>query len=337
MVRLAVIGAGHWGPNLIRTFHSGGGASEVTHVIDTSATRLEQLASRYPGVRFGSDAGAALADRTVDAVVIATPTATHFSICKQALEAGKHVLVEKPLATSAADAAALGALAAKRGRVLMCGHVFLFNPAVQKVKQLLEQGELGRVQYLSMVRTNLGPIRGDVNAAWDLASHDISIADHWLGAGAVAVSAVGGVYLNPGVQDVVFATLRYPDGVLVNLCSSWLNPRKARDVTVVGDRRMLTFDDLNQAAPLRLYDKGVKGESGVVDTFAGFRSSVREGEVTIPSVAAGEPLKRECEHFLDCLATGRPPLTGAAMAGAVVRTLEALSRSLQQGGAEVLT
>jgi len=337
MIRVAVIGAGHWGPNLIRNFHSGGGASVVAQVVDASAARLEQLAPRYPGVRFGSDVGAALADRAVDAVVIATPTATHFSICKQALEAGKHVLVEKPITTAAAEAAALGALAAKQGRVLMCGHVFLFNPAVRKVKQLIDQGELGRVHYLSMARTNLGPIRGDVNAGWDLASHDISIADHWLGAGATAVSAVGGVYVNPGVHDVVFATLRYPNGVLVNLHSSWLNPRKARDITVVGARRMLTFDDLDLLEPIRVYDKGVKDDAGVVDTFAGFRSSVREGDITIPRVAMGEPLKAECDHFLDCIATGKAPLTGAAMAGSVVRTLEAMTKSLAQGGAEVPT
>lgn len=335
MIRVAVIGAGHWGPNLIRNFHSGGGPSAVTHVVDARPARLEQLAPRYPGVRLGTDADAALADPAVDAVVVATPTATHFALARRALEAGKHVLVEKPIATSSAEAAALGALAARQGRVLMCGHVFLFNPGVQKVKQLLAAGELGRVHYVSMVRTNLGPIRGDVDAAWDLASHDISIADHWLGAGAVAVSAVGGAYLNAGLADAVFATLRYPDGVLVNLCASWLNPRKARDVTVVGDRRMLTFDDLNQLEPIRVYDKGVRDEQGVVDTFAGFRSSVREGDITIPRVAMGEPLKAECDHFLDCVATGRAPLTGAAMAGAVVRTLEALSRSLELGGAEV--
>ncbi len=338
MVRIAVIGAGHWGPNLVRNFHTGQGSS-VTHVVDSRAERLAQLAPRYPGVAFLQDADTVFANPGVDAVVIATPTATHYALCKRALEAGKHVLVEKPITTRAAEAEELGALADKKRKTLMVGHVFLFNPAVQRVKQYLEKGELGKVHYVSMVRTNLGPIRGDVNAAWDLASHDISIADHWLGAGAEAVSAVGGVYINPGVQDVVFATLRYPGGALVNLHCSWLNPRKNRDVTVVGDRRMLTFDDMNLLEPLRVYDKGV-GEQvskSVVDTFAGFRASVREGDITIPKVPMGEPLKAECDAFLDAVTKGVAPLTGAKMAASVVRTLEAMEKSLAAGGAEVKT
>ncbi len=337
MIRLAVIGAGHWGPNLIRNFHSGP-HSTVTHVVDTRAQRLEQLQPRYPGVAFGSDLTVPLRDPSVDAVVVSTPTATHFELVKHALEAGKHVLVEKPITTTVREAEVLNALATAQKRVLMVGHVFLFNPAVQRVKQLLEKNELGRVHYVSMVRTNLGPIRGDVNAAWDLASHDISIADYWLDASAVAVSAVGGTYVNPGIQDVVFATLTYPNGVLVNVHCSWLNPRKARDITVVGDRRMLTFDDMNLNEPLRVYDKGVveAAPTQVVDTFASFRASVRDGDITIPKVAMGEPLKAECDHFLDCIAKGQTPLTHAARGTSVVKALEGIARSLAARGAEVL-
>lgn len=336
MIRVAVIGAGHWGPNLVRNFHSGQ-ASTVTHVVDTRVQRLEQLASRYPGVKLGTDVSAVLNEPTVDAVVVATPTATHFEVVRQALECGKHVLVEKPITTTVNDANTLQALATKMQRVLMVGHVFLFNPAVQRVKQLIEKNELGRIHYLSMVRTNLGPIRADVNAAWDLASHDISIADYWLGEGAVAVSAVGGTYVNPGVQDAVFATLTYPNNVLVNVHCSWLNPRKARDITVVGDRRMLTFDDMNLNEPLRVYDKGVDEPvpSVVVDTFASFRASVREGDITIPRVAMGEPLKTECDHFIECIVKGTQPLTNAARGASVVRTLEGITRSLALRGAEV--
>ncbi len=336
MIRVAVIGAGHWGPNLVRNFHSGQG-SVVTHVVDTRPQRLEQLAPRYPGVHFGADASVPFRDPAVDAVVVSTPTATHYDVVRQALEAGKHVLVEKPITTTVREAESLNALATTLHKVLMVGHVFLFNPAVQRVKQLLEKNELGGIHYISMVRTNLGPIRADVNAAWDLASHDISIADYWLGHGAVAVSAVGGSYVNPGIQDAVFATLTYPNKVLVNVHCSWLNPRKARDITVVGDRRMLTFDDMNLNEPVRVYDKGMvdPAPAAVVDTFASFRASVREGDITIPKVPMGEPLKTECEHFLECIAKGSEPLTNATRAASVVRALEGIARSLELRGAEV--
>ena len=336
MIRVAVIGAGHWGPNLVRNFHSGPG-SVVTHVIDTRPQRLEQLAPRYPGVHFGADASVPFGDPSVDAVVVSTPTAMHADLVRRALEAGKHVLVEKPITTTVREAEALEALAAKLRKVLMVGHVFLFNPAVQRVKQLLQKNELGGIHYISMVRTNLGPIRADVNAAWDLASHDISIADYWLGHGALAVSAVGGSYVNPGIQDAVFATLTYPNEVLVNVHCSWLNPRKARDITVVGDRRMLTFDDMNLNEPVRVYDKGVvdPAQMAVVDTFASFRASVREGDITIPKVPMGEPLKTECEHFLECITKGTQPLTDATRGASVVRALEGIADSLALRGAEV--
>ena len=335
MLCVAVVGAGHWGPNLIRNFHSAP-ASRVKHVVDTRPQRLEALKAKFPDIAMTGDLDAVLADPEVDAVVISTPTRTHFALCRQALNAGKHVLVEKPIAARLEDAEALDDLAKKKGLVLMVGHVFLFNPAVREVKQRIDSGDLGRLYYLSMERTNLGPIRVDVDAAWDLAAHDISIVDHWLGAEAVTVSAVGGTYINPGVPDVVFATLKYPNGVLVNLKASWLNPRKGRDITVVGDLRMLTFDDTNLKEPIRLYDRGVTDEKvgGIVDTFADFRASVREGEITVPVVPAGEPLKAECAHFVECVNGKTVPLTDAALGIRVVRALEAISRSIAGGGRE---
>lgn len=335
MIRIAVIGAGHWGPNLIRNFHDGAN-SKVVRIVDTRPERLNQLKARFPDISLSSDVEPVWVDADIDAVVIATPTTTHFALTQKALQAGKHVLVEKPLADKVEDAEALTALAEKTGQVLMVGHVFLFNPAVQRVKQMLTAGDLGRVYYISMVRTNLGPIRLDVNAAWDLAAHDISIADEWLGAKALTASAVGGAYINPGVQDAVFATLRYPGDVLVNLHASWLNPRKNRDVTVVGDRRMLTFDDMNLQEPIRVYDKGVTEQKvgGVVDTFASFRASVREGDISIPKVPMGEPLKAECEHFVECVMKKQTPIASAAKATSVVRSLDAIARSLANGGRE---
>jgi predicted dehydrogenase len=208
------------------------------------------------------------------------------------------------------------------------------------VKQLLEAGELGRVYYVSMVRTNLGPIRMDVNAAWDLASHDISIVNWWLGGNPVGASALGGSWINSGIEDAVFATLRYPNDVLVNLHVSWLNPRKTRDITVVGDRRMLTFDDMDLGEPIRIYDKSVTDERiqpGYVDSFASFRASVREGDITIPKVALGEPLKDECDHFLDCIRSGSRPRTGGREGLDVLRVLDAIQRSVRASGREERT
>src|SRR5581483_6182806 len=232
LLRVAVIGAGHWGPNLIRNFHNKE-RSEVAWVADTDPGRLAQVRARFAEVRTTADPEEIFADPDVGAVVIATPASTHHRLAKSALERGKHVLVEKPIATDSAHGAELCALAARAGRVLMVGHVFLYNPGIRRVKQYLDDGALGRVYYVSMVRTNLGPIRLDVNAAWDLAAHDVSIVNYWLGSEPATVSAIGGTWINQGVEDAVFATLRYRDNVVVNLHVSWLNPRKSRDITVV--------------------------------------------------------------------------------------------------------
>jgi predicted dehydrogenase len=335
-IRVAVIGAGHWGPNLIRNFDSPP-ASVVKAVVDRDAGRLKQVRARFPKVTVTEDAATVLADPAIDAVVIATPTSTHYGLVKAALEAGKHVLVEKPITTRAAEADELTALAEKAGRVLMVGHVFIFNLAVQRVRTYINAGQLGRIYYISMVRTNLGPIRMDVNAGWDLMSHDVSIANYWLGAEPETASAVGGTWINAGTADAVFATLRYPGDVLVNVHASWLNPRKARDITVAGDKGMLSFDDMNMLEPVRLYDKQVTDQetrAQFVDTFASFRASVREGDITIPKISAGEPLKNECDHFLECVRTGKRPLVGGPEAAAVVRTLEAIDGSMREHGRE---
>jgi predicted dehydrogenase len=337
MVRIGVIGAGHWGPHLIRNFDNKR-RSVVAWVADTNDARLNEVRKRFPDVQVTDDAEKVLADEGVDAVVVATPTTTHHALAKSALERGKHVLVEKPLATTIADAEELAALAQEAQRVLLVGHVFLYNDAVGRVKQHIDEGMLGRLYYISMVRTNLGPIRMDVNAAWDLAAHDISIVNHWLSGEPVSATAVGGTWINEGLEDAVFATLRYPSDVLVNLHASWLNPRKAREITVVGERAMLTLDDMNLAEPIRIYDKGVAEERitpAFTDTFSSFRASIREGDITIPKFPMGEPLRNECEHFLDCIIDGATPLTDAAEGVAVVRALEAIERSVAEHGREV--
>ena len=336
MIRVAVIGAGQWGPNLIRNFHNKQ-ASEVVWIIDRDAARLDQVHARFPDVQAAEDPEQALRDPSVDAVVVATPTSTHYALAKEALERRKHVLVEKPLTTQVKKGLGLLELAARQRLILMVGHVFVYNPAIRKVKEYLDAGHLGKLYYVSMVRTNLGPIRLDVNAGWDLAAHDLSIVNYWLDAEPLSVSAIGGTWTNQGVEDAVFATLRYPQGVLVNLHASWLNPRKARDITVVGERRMLTFDDMNLNEPLRIYDKQVTDactRPTYVDSFASFRASVRKGDITVPKVPLGEPLATQCAHFLECIVSGTQPFTGAPEGIAVVRALEAMQRSIRARGRE---
>jgi predicted dehydrogenase len=336
MIRVAVIGAGQWGPNLIRNFHNKE-TSEVVWIIDRDSARLDEVHAHFPDVQVAKDPEHALCDSSVHAVVVATPTSTHYALAKEALERGKHVLVEKPLTTEVKQGLGLLELATSRRLVLMVGHVFVYNLGIRKVKEYLDAGYLGKMYYVTMVRTNPGPIRLDVNAAWDLAAHDLSIINYWLDAEPLSVSAIGGTWINQGIEDAVFATLRYPQGVLVNLQASWLNPRKARSITVVGDKRMLTFDDMNLDEPLRIYDKDLTDgriRPTYVDSFSSFRASVPEGEITVPKVRFGEPLATQCAHFLDCIVSGKQPLTGGREGIAVVRALEAVQRSIRAGGRE---
>ncbi len=336
MSGIAVIGAGHWGPHLIRNF-SDHLASQVLWVVETDERRRKAVAERFPSVGFTADLADVLADDRVDAVVVATPTHSHARITQDALEAGKHVLVEKPLADDIEAALRLCRQAEDRGLVLMVGHVFLFNPAFRAAKEYIDAGELGDLKYLSMTRTNLGPVRPDVNAAWDLASHDISIANYWLESAPVTVTASGGSWLNSGVEDVVFATLHYPGGVLAHIEASWLNPRKRRLISVVGADRMLTVDDMDLNEPLRIYNKGVVGTGSdeVTDTYAGFRSQIREGEVVIPHVTGGEPLRAECEAFLMRIKGDSSTLSDGWEGARVVAVLEAIDESMAERGAEV--
>lgn len=337
MTAIAVVGAGHWGPNLIRNFYDNA-RSRVAWVSDLDPARLEAVRCRYPGVGLTADASEAIADPAVDAVVVATPTRTHHRLVRAALVAGRHVFVEKPLAASRSEAEELADLAERAGRVLLVDHVFLYNPAVERAKAYLDAGELGRVHYVSSVRTNLGPVRVDVNAAWDLAAQDVAILDHWLGALPETAAASGGTWLNAGIEDTVFATLRYPGNVLAHLHCSWLHPRKTREIVIVGERRMLSYDDMNFGEPLRLYDKRIaeqRTQSAFVDTLEGFRSVVRDGDVLIPRVVMGEPLRTACEHFLDCIEANGRPRTDGRLGAEVVRVLEAVERSLRGGGREV--
>jgi predicted dehydrogenase len=335
VIRVAVLGAGHWGPNLIRNFASHS-AAQLVCVADRDPARLAAVARRYPHAQTTEDSFEAVRRSDVDAVVIATPTVTHHGLVRESLRAGKHVLVEKPLATSVREAEDLCEEAERRRLVLLVDHVFLYNAAVQRAKAYLEAGELGRPFYVSCVRTNLGPIRVDVNAAWDLAAQDISILDHWLGRGPTSVSASGGVWINPGIEDAVFATLRYPGGVLAHVHCSWLHPRKTREITIIGEKKMLTYDDMNWSEPIRLFDKQVAEPAETfADTIVKFRSSVREGDIVVPKVAINEPLAAVCDHFVECVEGRAEPVSPGRQGADVVRVLEAITRSIAAHGAEV--
>lgn len=332
---VAVVGGGHWGPHLIRNFQDHP-QTWVKVVVEPREIRREALAQRFPAIEVTGDPGHVLSDPEIDAVVIATPTSTHFDLVRAGLEAGKHVFVEKPITDSVAEARKLCELADDSHLVLMVGHVFLFNPAIVEARRLIEAGELGDVYYASLLRTNLGPVRTDVDAGWDLASHDISITNFWLGGSPLAVSCRGGSWLNQGIDDTVFATFDYPDGKLVHIHASWLHPRKSRYMVVVGSRRMLSVNDMDLSEPLRIYDKGIEsGPQTIHDTFASFRANIRDGSITIPNVSLGEPLRTECDEFVARLRGGAGRTSNGWAGLEVVRALAAMSMSAQRHGALV--
>ena len=337
MIVLAIIGAGQWGPNLIRNFHDSD-RSKVAWIIDRDASRLQGARTRFPEISTSTNVEDALRDPAVEAVVIATPPRSHYGLARAALLHGKHTLVEKPLTSDLRDAIELCELADASNLLLMTGHVFVHNAGVRKVKEYLDDGILGDIYYISMVRTNLGGYSPDVNVIWDLAAHDVSIANYWMGSEPVSASATGAWFINPEIQDTVFSTLRYPRDRLVSVNVSWLNPRKVRQVTLVGDRKMLTWDDMDLVEPIRLYDKWVRSDPSSlawIDPHMWFRANVRTGSVTIPRVEVGEPLRDECANFLDALEGKQPVRTPGWEGVAVVRALEAIEASMRDHGREV--
>jgi len=327
-LNIAVIGCGRWGPNHVRCLSAIPGCDVAVADLDTSSFR--RLSLEHPGLRTSTDPLALIRDPSFHAVVIATPTTTHFGLAEAALEAGKHVLVEKPLCLSGVEAEKLIVLARRQAATLMVGNVFLFNPGIVKIKELIDTGRLGALRHLSAVRTNLGPIRSDVNAAYDLASHDISVFNWLLDGVPLSVSAEGGSYVQPGIHDVVFITLRYPGGVVANIHAGWLHPKKVRQMTFVGARRMVTWDDLDPVAPVAVYDSGAEvgsagGRHGGIE--------LRSGEVGFPAVRFEEPLAAQDGHFIDAVRRNRSVRSDGLFSLGVVRTLEAVNRSLRRNGA----
>ncbi len=328
---VGVVGVGRWGPNHVRNFNGIPGC-RVKAVADPDGPRRDSIVNSYPGVEAHEDAGRVIGDPAVDAVVVATPTSTHYRLVKAALEAGKHVLCEKPLAADSGQSWELAALAEKHRRRLMVGHVFLFNPGIDYLAAAARNGEAGKLYYISAVRTNLGPFRYDVNAAWDLASHDIYILNHLAAGRPESAAAVGGRYLQDSLEDIVFLTLRYPGGLLGHIHVSWLDPKKVRQITLVGENKMITWDDLGSPGPVAVYDRKVTREPRY-RTFGEFQLLSREGDVILPRIPSREPLMAQSLAFFKRCLGEQEDVRGSAKEGAeVVDILEAASRSLADGG-----
>ncbi len=327
---LAQFGCGYWGPNLLRNFSALADCS-VKYVVDSSAERRGFVESNFPRSRAVETNQVALEDPGVDGVVIATPAASHFSLAKQALEAGKHVFVEKPLATKVVEVDELSRCAAKRNLIVMTGHTFVYNSAVRYVKTLIDSGELGEVRYIYSQRLNLGRIRSDIDALWNFAPHDISIIQYWLGdPDPVSICRQGMAYMQDGIDDVVFLSLEYPNKIIANIHVSWLDPQKVRKMIIVGSRKMVVYDDISENK-IVIYDKGIDrrailGENMDFDHPRISQFNYRSGDILIPQVKFAEPLRVEAEHFADCIRNSRQPLTGLDHARTVVSILERACR-----------
>jgi predicted dehydrogenase len=334
VINVAVIGCGHWGPNHVRVFSSLP-HSRVGAVVDTDEIRFRTVRQAYPGIRCERDYKEVLEDPAFQAVVVATPVSTHYEIVRESILAGKHVLCEKPLCIDSAQAEEVIRLARTKKRTLMVGHVYLFSPGIVKLKELIDTGELGKLQYLAASRTNLGPIRSDVNAVYDLASHDISVFNWLLGSEPEVVSAMGASFVQSGVEDVAFVSMRYPENVLANIHVSWLDPKKVRQITVVGRRQMATWDDLQPTSPIAIYDKGAVTVQDYGDYGEFLRLSMWDGDIRLPKVRPDEPLKLQAMQFLEWLRNGDSRNPESDLDLGIIRVLEAVDVSIKQAGCPV--
>jgi predicted dehydrogenase len=322
--RVGVAGLGYWGPNLARNFAAIAGC-ELAYCCDADPVVRERVATMFPSARMVAELNELLADPELDAVALATPVRTHAELAVRVLEAGKHCFVEKPLALCVADAERAVAAADAAGRVLMVGHLLEYHPGVRKLKELTDSGELGdQIYYIYGNRLNLGKLRADENALWSLGAHDVSVVLHLAGEEPTEVVAHGEAYVREGVEDVVFCFLRFPSGLVAHLHLSWLDPHKERRFTVVGSRRMATFDDMELERKLTIYDKGFDEDARSYGEYI-----TRSGDIFSPRIANVEPLRAECEHFVECVRTGQAPRSDGASGLRVVRVLEALQESLE--------
>lgn len=329
--RVGLIGLGYWGPNLLRVL-SELNEAEIAWICDIDEDRVERSRRRYPGARATTRAEDLFEDDALDAVVLATPVFTHYELASASLRAGKHTYVEKPLAASPSEADELLELAEGEGLALMCGHTFVYSPAVRTVKGIIDRGELGAIYFMTSSRVNLGLHQRDVSVIWDLGPHDFSILHHWLGETPEWISAVGRDSVVQGVADVAFVTVRYPSGLLVNLEMSWLAPSKLRRTVVVGSDKMVVYDD-GSPEPIRVFDHGVVYRDP--ETFGEYHLSYRTGDIVSPRVATDEPLALQVKDFLEAVRRGRAPEGHKELCRNVVYCTEAAERSLREGGVPI--
>jgi predicted dehydrogenase len=332
-ITVGVVGCGYWGPNLIRNLQQASDC-RLKIICDVSEPRLRHMHRLYPSLATTTDFEELLNDSELDALVIATPVRFHHEMAKACLNAGKHVFIEKPMSRTVAEGEELVALARKNGLLLMVGHTFLFSPAVRRMKEIVESGDIGKIQYISARRLNLGLFQKDINVAWDLAPHDISIILHLLEEQPLSISCQGSSHVNKTIEDVTMMYLTFPKSRCAFLQNSWLDPKKVRQMTVVGSRRMIVYDDTEPLEKLKVYDSRVEVPPHY-DTFAEFTYSYHYGDAYIPYVKQDEPLKLECQHFVDCIRDGVTPLTDGRLGLEVVRILEASDMSLRQHGVAI--
>lgn len=330
---MGVVGCGYWGPNLVRNFRALQGC-KLKALCDLNPARLNHMRTLYSDVEGMTDYGHLLNGVGVDAVAIAAPVKYHHPLAKASLLAGKHTLIEKPMAASAAECEELIQIAEEKGLVLMVGHTFLYSAPVRKIVEIARSGDLGEIRCITARRLNLGLFQKDINVAWDLAPHDISIILHVLGETPIELNCQGNAHVTPGIEDVTNMSLVFPNNRFATIQSSWLEPRKIREMTIVGTRRMIVYDDLQPNEKIRIYDVRVERPPHY-DSFAEFHYSYHYGDSYIPRINQEEPLRVECEHFLNCIATDTEPLTNGQRGCELVRILEAASESLAQQGAPV--
>ena len=331
MIGIAVVGAGAWGKNHIRVF-SDIPDVQLKYICDSDPQKLLALQKSYPQSKLVENLGPILEDSGVKGVVIASSATSHYSLAKELLMAGKDLLVEKPMALHTRDAEEMLEIVERKGRILMVGHLLIYHPAVDRLKEMVSSGELGKIHYIYTQRVNLGVIRQDENALLSFAPHDLSIILYLLEEDPVVVTAHGESYIQPGIEDVVFLSLRFPDGKMANIHLSWLDPHKLRKITIVGSKKMVVFDDMETSEKLKIYDKGVKNLS--YDTYGEYLS-LRFGDIIIPSIKMVEPLRTEAEHFIQCIESRKEPKTGGRDGLKVVKILMAAQQSLKGKGIPV--
>lgn len=335
-LRMAVVGCGYWGINHVRTIAEMIN-TELVAVCDRDSNRLREVERRYPKTDVFTDFELMLSavGHEIDAVVIATNATQHHEIARELIRAGKHVLIEKPITTDTAQALELVREAEAANVRLMVGHIFLFNSAIELMKSYVTRGDLGEIHYLYAQRTNLGPVRHDVNALWDLATHDVSVFNYLLDAGPLWVSAVGSKVLHNNRHDVGFMVLGYPNGILGHIHVSWADPHKVREMVIVGSNERIAFNDLDPVEKVRVFEKGIGCVQHTPDDYAEYDVSIRDGDIISPHFKINEPLRNELNHFIDCVINDRHPLSDGLMGAQVVQVMRAVDESIEHNGTPV--